>query len=47
MDHLSISQILSLASVEKANLVMKVTDLAGRTRVVAAVHDFNSHGGDR
>ena len=34
------------ASVEKANLVMKVTDLAGRTRVVAAIHDFNSHGED-
>jgi hypothetical protein len=33
-------------SVGKANLVMKVTDLAGRTRVVAALHDFNSRGGD-
>ena len=33
-------------SVGKANLVMKVTDLAGRTRVVAAIHDFNSRDGD-
>jgi hypothetical protein len=33
-------------SVDKAHLVMKVTDLAGRTRVVAAIHDFNSRGGD-
>jgi hypothetical protein len=33
-------------SAEKANLVMKVTDLAGRTTVVAAIHDFNSRGGD-
>ena len=33
------------ASVERANLVMKVTDLAGHTRVVAAVHDFSSDGG--
>lgn len=30
----------------KANLLMKVTDLAGRTRVAAAVHDFNPRGGD-
>jgi hypothetical protein len=34
------------ASVQKANLAMKVTDLAGRTRVFAAVHDFNPRGGD-
>jgi hypothetical protein len=34
-------------SVGKANLVMKVTDLAGRTRVVAAIHDFNSRDGDK
>jgi hypothetical protein len=34
------------ASVGKANLVMKVTDLAGRTRVIAAIHDFNSRDGD-
>jgi hypothetical protein len=34
------------ASVQKANLDMKVSDLAGRTRVFAAVHDFNPHGGD-
>jgi hypothetical protein len=33
-------------SVGKANLVMKVTDLAGRTRVVAAIHDFNSRDGN-
>jgi hypothetical protein len=33
-------------SVGKANLVMKVTDLAGRTRVVAAIHDFNSRDED-
>jgi hypothetical protein len=34
-------------SVGKANLVMKVTDLAGRMRVVAAIHDFNSRDGDK
>jgi len=31
---------------QKANLLMKVTDLAGRTRVAAAVHDFNPRGRD-
>ena len=34
------------ASVGKANLMMRVTDLAGRTRVIAAVHDFDSRDGD-
>ncbi|HTY62282.1 MAG TPA: hypothetical protein VMG30_08490 [Acidobacteriota bacterium] len=31
--------------VEKASLAMKVTDLAGRSSVVEAVHDFNPHRG--
>ena len=34
-------------SEQKARLVMMVTDLAGRTCVVEAVHDFNSRPGDR
>jgi len=34
------------ASEQKINLLIKVTDLAGRTRVVAAVHDFNPRGRD-
>lgn len=35
------------SSVRKAMLVMKVTDLAGRARVVETVYDFGSHSGDR
>jgi hypothetical protein len=33
--------------VQKASLAMKVTDLAGRSSVVEAVHDFNPHRGKR
>ncbi len=34
------------ASAQKVSLVMKVTDLAGRSRVETATHDFNPHGGN-
>ena len=33
-------------SAQKVSLVMKVTDLAGRSRVETAAHDFNLHGGN-
>ncbi len=32
------------ASAGKVNLVMKMTDLSGRTRILTATHDFRPHG---
>jgi hypothetical protein len=33
-------------SAQKVRLVMRVTDLAGRIRIVTTTHDFNPHGGN-
>jgi hypothetical protein len=33
-------------SAQKVRLVMRVTDLAGRIRIVTTTHDFNPRGGD-
>jgi hypothetical protein len=33
-------------SAQRVRLVMKVSDLAGRVRIVTATHDFSSQGGD-